>query len=200
MNEGDCLGNKVTELITKVYHHFLVCFYFWFGLFRGALIYALVPALVALYLTLDYMKQNSDYGEIDLKKTYRSAYKKFQHHKLSSFLVSFAFIILASLVFFLIKGGANWVWVGIVGYFILLLFTTVCYATYYIAFKATAIKDSFVLGFVSVIKNLSLTLSIISLFALMVWLAFYNLVLFFVLSPVLFGVVIVYIFPKRLHN
>lgn len=200
MDEGDYLTNKVTELISKVYHYILVSFYFWLGLFRGIFIYALIPALVALYLTFHHMKQNPDYNEADLKKVYGRAYAKFRHHKLSSFLVSFVFIILASLIFLLIKGNANWILIGIPVYFALLLFTTLCYATYYLAFKSTTIKNSFALGFVSVIKNLSLTLTIIIFFVLMGWLAFYNLVLFVVLFPVLFGVIVVYIFPKKIHN
>lgn len=200
MNEGDCLGNKVTELITKVYHYLLTCFYFWLGLFRGIIIYALIPALVALYMTIDHMKQNPDYSESDLKKVYQHTYKKYQHHKLTSFFVSFGFILLATFLFFLVKNGASWIFIGVVSYFVLLLFATISYTTYYLAFKATTIKSSFALGFVGVIKNLDLTLSIILLFVLSVWLAFYNLVLFLILFPVIFGLMIVNVFPRKLNN
>jgi len=200
MNEGDCLNNKIAGLVIKLYHYVLVSFYFWLGLLRGIFIYALIPALVALYLTLDHMKQNPEYAESELKQVYQQNYKKYQHHKLSSFLISFMFILLATVIFFLYKAEANWIWIGIVSYFSLLLYTTVSYATFYFAFKTNEIKASFALGFVSVIKNLSITVSIVVLFVLMLWLAFYNLILFIVLSPLLFGLMVVYVFPKKLHN
>lgn len=197
-NEGDGLGNKVYQLVTKAYHYLLVSFYFWLGLLRGIVIYSLIPALAALYLTLQFIKQNPEYDEAMIKKTYQGYYQQFQHHKLSSFLVSLGLILLSTLIFFFLIEGIDWVLIGIVGYFLLLLLSTLSYASYYIAFKSISIKDSFALGFINVIKNLGLTLSIVITNGLMIALAYYNLVLFVVLFPVLYGSVIVYALPKKL--
>ncbi|GAA4057048.1 hypothetical protein [Amphibacillus indicireducens] len=194
------MNNKIAGLVTKLYHYVLVSFYFWLGLLKGVFIYSLIPSLVALYLTLDHMKRNPEYTESELKEVYQESYKQYQSQKVSSFLISFSFILLATSIFFLYKDEASWVWLGIASYFTLLLYATVSYATYYLAFRTMAIKTSFALGFVSVIKNLSITLSIVVLFVIMAWLAFYNIVLFVVLAPILYGLIVVYVFPKKLHN
>ncbi|WP_440897707.1 hypothetical protein ACS127_07010 [Amphibacillus sp. Q70] len=192
------MGSKVYQLVTKAYYYLLVSFYFWLGLLRGIVIYSLIPALAALYLTLQFMKQNPDYDEAMIKKTYQSYYKQFQQHRLSSFLVSLGLILLITLIFFFWFEETAWVLIGIAGYFLLLLLSTLSYASYYIAFKSTSIKHSFALGFISVIKNLGLTLAIVIVNGLMLALAYYNLVLFIVLFPVLYGSVIIYALPKKI--
>lgn len=182
----------------KFYHYLLVSFNFWLGLLKGLIIYSLIPALVALYLTLQFMRQNPDYDETTIKKTYRTHFQQFQQHKLSSFLVSLGMILLTTLIFFGIREDLGWLVIGLASYFLLLLLTTLSYTSYYIAFGDFTIKQAFAIGFISVIKNPSLTLSLVGIYGVMIGLAYYNAVLFVVLFPVLYGSIVVYAFPKKL--
>src|SRR5699024_8649917 len=181
-----------------LYKYFKVSFYFWVYLFKGLLVYGLIPATSALFLTLHYLHNDKNNNEAEIKKNYKIYYNQFSNHKVASFLISFLLILILSISYYLyVFNSAITVMLLIVNcYTLALILITFTYTIYFLTTKEMSMKQSFIFGFVSVIKNLLRSLLILAIVLLDLYIAYFNLVLFVAVGPVVYGVSTQFILKK----
>lgn len=80
------LNNKIILLVNRVAQYTTAGFYFWMYLFRGGLLYGLVPAGVGLICSIDDIHNDVEHN---MKYAFEEAYQKNKNHKLLSFIIFF---------------------------------------------------------------------------------------------------------------
>lgn len=181
------MTNKWPLYVTKLYHYFLISFYFWLGLVKGLIVYASVPAVLALLTTLEFVNGHEDVEEKLIKASFNNYYSKYQHYRFTSFVFSFLLIINSSLLFWCLINEYSWFWLGLLGYCLVLVMVSFSYFIYYLSQRAMLLKEAFAYGFVKMIKRIEITLAMIVLCLVLLGLAYFNFVLFIVLAPVVYG-------------
>ncbi len=131
-----------------------------------------------------YIQSAGEIDEYEVKEVFDQNFIHFNRYRLSSFLVSLSYIVASSMFFFTIKGGHGWLVAGLLIYFLLLISTTFSYAMFFMAKKTINIKIAFALGFTMTIKRFGSTLLLWMAYLSFAILAYYNLILFIVLFPV----------------
>jgi len=171
------MSNKFVWFLIQLNKYFKICFSFWLSLLKGLVIYSLVPSTAALLLTLDFIHFEKDADESEIKKVFTNNFNKYRLHRGSSFVIVFSVFVLVSLIY-LSWRSSLFVVIGLLIYAMLLLLTTFTYAVYFLAKKQREVKEAFIFGFVTLIKNIWKTVVLIVFLVIFSLIAYYNLVIF----------------------
>lgn len=172
----------------SLYTYFKVSLYFWLCVLKGFIFYGLIPASCALFLTIDLIKENKE--EEDLKKRFNAFYKRYEKYKYQSFILTFLFLFFYVLLIYLSKHLQSPIaltLIIVVGYMLILLSVLFVYSVYFLCFREVSFKQSLIISFVSVIKNLKITFAILVINIVLMYLAYLNLAFFVIFGPFLFA-------------
>jgi uncharacterized membrane protein YesL len=181
-------NNKLYNFIDALYTYFKVSFYFWLYLLRGFIFYGLIPSTCALFLTIHFLNEKKEEGNI--KERFKAYYKQNEKYNIPSLVFSFLFFFLYVSLIFLSKHLENpisLVLIIVVGYALILLSVLFVYCMYFLCFHGGTFKQSMMISFVTAIRNLRITLLILLINIVLVYMAKLNLAFFVVFGPFLFG-------------
>lgn len=180
------MDSKLISIINSLYIYFLISVYFWVYLLRGFLVYGIIPAFCSLILTIDAISkgQGNEVGTL-----YKKNSKLFSVYKIQSFVISMFFILIYSLLFFMNMSEGVIASIATVSlmYFLIL---GLIYFTYYIqvlSFENLPVKQALARAYILSIKYFLRSFYIVILVYVLFILAKFNLILFLVLAPFVFG-------------
>lgn len=192
------MNNKLFHFIQTLYLYFQVSFYFWIHLIKGLVIYALIPATAALFLTIKAIREQKD--EEGIKSIYQFFYRKYEEYKLPSFLVSVLFSVLLASLFYISKWENKpafmLILIIVILYILALSFVLYTYSIYFITTRTFTFKQALIFSFVTAIKNILPTMGILVVGAVLIYSAYLNLAFFVIFSPFLFGLGLNFLFRK----
>lgn len=170
----------------------LLSFYFWINLLKGLVVYSFIPASCALIITISDM---GSLHESDIKMIYKRNYQKYNKYKLQSFLFIFIIILCYVTLFYLNDFNNNistifTIFIIYIGLMTIILFT---YCIHFLAFKNLDFKQSILLSFVTAIKKIIISGSILGFYLLLYTIAKMNLFLFIVFVPIGYGLFSFYV-------
>jgi uncharacterized membrane protein YesL len=192
------MNNKLFNFIQTLYLYFQVSFYFWIHVIKGLLIYSLIPATAALFLSIKAIREQKD--DEGVKSLYKTYYRKYEEYKLPSFFYSLLFSILLASLFFISKWESKpafmLILVIIIIYLLILSIVLFSYSVYFITTRPFTFKQAMVYSFVSAIKNIIQTIGVLIIVAGLIYTAYLNFAFFVIFSPFLYGLGMTFLFSK----
>lgn len=180
-----------------MYHFIVLAGYFWLGIFKGLILYGVVPACVSVIKTYEDIKKADEVDEKFIKKRFFDYYRDYDQYKVLSFLMSIGLLLLMALFTFSLTQGVTLIVVVICIYFLLLLIGAMSYTLYHLTIKKEAGRLAFSKGFVSLFKELKTTVPLVIAVVVLIGILFYNVVLFLVVFPAGYAAVVSGILRKR---
>jgi uncharacterized membrane protein YesL len=181
-------NNRLYNIVDSLYTYFKVSLYFWVSILKGFIFYGFIPASCALFLTIDFIKEKKEEG--DLKEKFNAFYKQYEKYKLQSFILTFLFLFFYVVLIYLSKHLQSPIaltLIIVVGYVLILLSVLFVYCVYFLCFSEESFKHSMILSFVTAIKNLKVTFAILVINILLMYIAYLNLAFFVIFGPFLFA-------------
>ncbi|WP_117168637.1 hypothetical protein [Paraliobacillus sediminis] len=177
------MTDKMYALSQTLYKLFQLSFYFWIYLLRGFFLYSMIPALSALFLTINYIIVGDE--EESVKVKYRKYFHMYKQHRLPSFLFTSVMIFSYVILFYMnkIDNDISVIVTIVVLYLLFLTAVTLIYCVNYLVIKQLTFKEAFILGFVAVVKNIIRSLLLAFVIVLLYLAAYWNLVFFVFFGP-----------------
>jgi uncharacterized membrane protein YesL len=192
------MNNKLLNFIQTLYLYFQVSFYFWIYLFKGFIIYALVPVTAALFLTIKDIREQKDEQAVGI--IFKSYYQRYQTYRLPSFLYSFlGIVLLAALIYISRLSSKNaYMLILIIVILYILCFGAVLftYSVHFITTRSLSFKQSLIFSFVAAIRNFVITLGLLVVMIGVIYTAYVNFAFFVIFSPFLFGLGVTLLFSR----
>lgn len=182
------MNSKLIVVVETVYKYIQIGFYFWIYLLRGFIIYGIVPTGCALILTIHDIRNPLE--DSDIKNLYKNHYKKYAKYKLQSFVFIFIIIISYSALFYLNDYNNNISIIATIFFIYIGLMTIVIftYCIHFLVWKNVDFKQSIILSFVTSIRKLMISISILGIFILLFAIGKFNFLLLLVVAPTIYGI------------
>ncbi|MCR6112113.1 hypothetical protein HXA35_17435 [Bacillus sp. A301a_S52] len=173
----------------RLYKCMMTSLLFWYFLFRGMVVYSLLPSSYALVKTTaditlkqDITKEGDDIPIGDLFKAYYSAYA---HLKLPSFMFTNIFLVLFACLYFInLEEGTTALLLTIVLlYLFSLSFMMFTYTIHLLGHNQMNFSHVLIYAFTSCIKNIGISVSLIAILAIFYYIGTVNFILFLVSFP-----------------
>lgn len=183
------MDSKLYIFFNTIYRYVLVSLYFWLYLLRGLVIYSVIPAFIALLLTVKDLKQKST-EETSVKDIFKHHFNQHDQYRLGSFVFSITTLTLFSSLILLNKTNTKISLMGTIIVFYFLIFTLILftYGIFYLAFHTKQLKQSVMISFIEMIKKFISSFYILVLIIILLVVAYYNFLLFLVCFPSCFGI------------
>jgi len=181
------MNSKIYQFITTLYDFLKVSFYWWIYLFRGAVVYGLLPAGCALVQTVEELLHKKESGEVS--ELFKKYYNQFTHYKGQSFLFSIILVSSWFLLFLLnrINGTAAIIGTIVVIYVMALTLIVYSYLINFLSPKDISFKQAFARSYIAVFKMPKATFTILLVLLGMVAAAYINFAFFFFFGPFFYG-------------
>lgn len=177
------MTDKMYAFSQTLYKLFQLSFYFWIYLLRGLFLYSMIPALSALFLTINFIIAGDE--EDSVKEKYRQYFHMYKQHRLPSFLFTSVMIVSYVILFYMNKIDSNIsiIVTIVVLYVLFLTAVTLIYCVNYLVIEKLTFKESIVHGFVAVVKNIISSLLVAFVIVLLYLAAYWNPVFFVFFGP-----------------
>ena len=184
---GRChLDFKIYTILNRAYKYFIASFYFWVYLFRGIVVYGLIPSSCSLFSVMEDIKEDRDCDGI--KKLFFAYYREYKIYRIHSLIFAFiTFSIYASL-FFLnkVNNKIALIFTIVLIYLLAMILLILTYTINYLVFKKCDFKTAFISSFIFTVKNIFPSLSIVISFIMLFIIGRMNLVFLIFFLPFLY--------------
>jgi len=184
------LNSKLFEFFNSVYKYFQVSFYFWVSLLKGAIIYSLIPAFSALLLTIKELHEEDKEEEQHVKEMFSKHYHTFNRFKFVSFIYSIIVITSFSSLYLLNRSTTSYALLltMLIIYILIMTVLLFTYTIYYLGNHDIEMKQIITISFVSMIRKFGKSLMLLIFIIALLLLAYYNFLLFMIISPFAYGI------------
>ncbi|KYG34777.1 DUF624 domain-containing protein [Alkalihalobacillus trypoxylicola] len=187
-----------TTFVTKVYESIKISLLYWIYLLRGAVIYSVVPATIALFFSINFLRKY-DEDDTPIHQHFKNHYlKRSKMYTLPSFLFSIFILLLYVLLYFLNKEShaLSLLLTVICLYLLLKLVVLFTYSCYILTKREWTIGKALMVGFWLSTRHLFFTVLIVAFFCGMFYLLRLHVFLFLVCFPALYGFTVLFLFES----
>lgn len=180
------MNSKVYIILNKAYKYFKASFYFWLYLLRGLAVYGLIPSACSLFSIIEDIKQNEDRDEI--KKLFSLYYRQYSIYKVQSLIFSFIIILIYAFLFFLnkVNNKISLILTIVLIYSLAMILLILTYTINYLVVEKYNFKKSLIYSFVSTVKNIFASISILISFIILFTIGKMNLIFLIFLTPFIY--------------